>query len=161
MLQQPIDQLAVPRDEAAWTLYDALVPGSGTYNALSRLARVGALAGASVGTGILLLPAFVMGPSEVSSLGGYLFLSILFGGTLGAGLGLFLGPLLGWTLLRPVPLGRALFVTMAGTAAALVLGPAGPETTTIVTGCIGAVLGAVVARGLTVLWPARQATDAA
>jgi hypothetical protein len=80
-----------------------------------------------------------------------LLLGLVMGGPIGAIAGGFGAPLLGWTLLRDVPLGRALWMaavgTVLGTWAGARLLPALPAP--VYGGLAGLLLGALMARHAT------------
>ena len=87
------------------------------------LAVVGAVLGALTGTVCLVLisiPAIHEWPS------GYLIFVIWMGALVGAPLGAFLAPMLGWFVLRRVPVGRSMLYaplgTLIGSVIALLLG---------------------------------------
>jgi hypothetical protein len=109
------------------------------------LAAIGAGAGALLGATLLaaMLSRGPGGPSRYD-----LPLGLVIGGPIGAIAGGLGAPLLGWTLLREVPLGRALWMGAVGTAlgawagAQLLSGVLAP----VYGGLAGLLLGALVAR---------------
>lgn len=113
------------------------------------LALLGAVVGAVVGTA--LLSSLLAGaPHHLTWLD--VQLGALFGGSLGALSGALGAPLLGWLVLRPVPLGRAIVATALGTLVGAWVAGAAWRTSyvaPIVGGLVGFVAGAVAIRMLT------------
>ena len=79
------------------------------------LVGLGAVAGALAGGVVGMLVGLIESPVDAAA-------TTLFGAVLGAELGAPLLPIAGWLLMRRVPIGRALVVTMLGTIAGGLLG---------------------------------------
>lgn len=114
-----------------------------------RVGGIGALIGGLLGTGVLagLLSNGFRHAALVD-----LQLGIAFGGTVGALAGAVMAPLLGWVILRPVLLGRAIGWCATGTLiVALAAAAVAPSMLWAPTygGVVGLMLGAVAARHAT------------
>jgi hypothetical protein len=83
------------------------------------LIGVGAVAGALLGSAVLLLVSL---PRIAHWSADTLLVTLLFGTALGMPLGAVGAPLLSWLLLRRVPLGRALGITSLGTVVGSLIG---------------------------------------
>lgn len=105
------------------------------------LAGVGAAVGGIIGTALLaLLPVLVFRPPSHPAFD--LLFSLAWGGGFGAAVGAIVAPLSGWTLLRHVPLGRAIAATAVGTfLGALIIYPQ-----PVIGGMLGYVAAAVLSR---------------
>lgn len=119
-------------------------PARPSLRGLFLVAGIGACVGGAIGTTLL---AGLLSRGFTRLLLVDVQLGLVFGGISGALAGAILAPLLGWFVLRPVPLGRALLFTGAGTvtcalAVAPFMGPIAP----VWAGIAGLVLGAVGAR---------------
>ena len=82
-----------------------------------RIAAIGAVIGGALGAGLLAVWALRLGVHGEDFLEG-----ALFGAGVGAGLGYVLAPITAWTVLRRVPLGRALAHTAIGTTVGAAVG---------------------------------------
>jgi hypothetical protein len=104
------------------------------------LVGAGAIFGAVAGTVALAVSLIIDG---IPSLVGAALLGAYFGAPLGA----VAAPILGWSLLRRVPLGRMFIVCAAGTVMGGVVGwlTAGSDGDIMVGGLAGAAIGCVVA----------------
>ena len=109
------------------------------------LVATGALCGGLIGTA-LLTALLGTGPHGRSPYD--LRIGLLFGGTFGALVGAVGAPVLGWGLLRHVPLGRAIGLTALGTVAGALGGYALGWYATA-SGVLGFVAGGVLARLVT------------
>jgi hypothetical protein len=111
-----------------------------------RVGGIGALIGGLVGSGVL--AGLLSGGFRQFTLVN-LQLGVMFGGTVGAIAGAVLAPLLGWVVLRPVPLGRALMWCAVGTVivsvASATVAPLALWAPTY-GGVLGLMLGSVAAR---------------
>jgi hypothetical protein len=99
------------------------------------LVGLGAVAGAFAGGVVGMLVGLIESPGDAAA-------TTLIGAVLGAELGAPLLPIAGWLLMRCVPLGRALGVTMLGTIAGGLLGWFAPVhgdqiTRTLWSGVVG------------------------
>lgn len=111
-----------------------------------RVSGIGALVGGLLGTGVL---AGLLSHGFRQLILVDLQLGVVFGGTVGALTGAVMAPLLGWVVLRPVPLGRALGWCATGTLVVAMAGAAlAPSVLWAPTygGVAGLMLGALTAR---------------
>lgn len=116
---------------------------------LLRISAIGLVVGGLLGAG--LLAGLLSGGFRRLALVD-IQLGIVFGGAVGGIVGAVLAPLLGWVVLRPVPLGRALVWCATGTVAGAVVGTALSPTDPFAPtygGVVGITIGAVVARLIT------------
>ncbi|HET8713095.1 MAG TPA: hypothetical protein VFM23_05370 [Gemmatimonadales bacterium] len=110
------------------------------------LVGAGAISGAAAGT-IALTAALLFSPPWSMPNVSLLLVGLWFGGVTGAPLGAIAAPLLGWTLLRRVPLGRMFAVLAAGTVIGGIVGWFGTTGggDIVVNSIAGAALGCIVA----------------
>jgi len=83
---------------------------------LAGLVVLGGVVGGALGAGLVLLLGLRVGDFRMAGDG------LFYGMTFGAAMGSVLAPLAAWTLMRHVPLWRAIFETMLGTVGGAVLG---------------------------------------
>jgi hypothetical protein len=103
------------------------------------LAATGALVGALIG-GLTLLGVIAWNGGGIGGIREAAFLFALGGGA-GAAVGLVFAPVASWTLLRRVPLGRAILTAAAGTILGAVAGAQFLAFNPIISGVVGFIAG--------------------